>query len=281
VAATAAVAAGASVPAQERGTAGSPRTDLPAFRDLFNGKNLDGWIVAPGAEKTWSVRDGVIFCSGHPNGILRTDRHYENFVLQIDWMHVEPGGNSGLYVWTNAELSPRGLPKGIEIQILDLDWVRLNTREGSPPPPIAYVHGEFIAVNGMKFVPDNPRGERSMALENRAKGRGEWNSYTVVAIDGVIKLAVNGKFVNGIAHATQKKGSGAAIRRRQRFTSATSDPGAALRRDLAEQTAPDLPGARTARPALGAAWRPLQNFCWVGTAPEGPSLVTHKRRMGT
>ena len=241
-AATAAIAAGASASAQERGAAGSPRTDLPAFRELFNGRNLDGWIVAPGAEKTWSVRDGVIFCSGHPNGILRTDRHYENFVLQIDWMHMEPGGNSGLYVWTNAELSPRGLPKGIEIQILDLDWVRLNTREGSPPPPIAYVHGEFIAVNGMKFVPDNPRGERSMALENRAKGRGEWNSYTVVAIDGVIKLAVNGKFVNGIAHATQKKGylglqsEGAEIHFRNikilELPSGVTSP---------EQTAPDLP----------------------------------------
>ena len=95
-AATAALAAGASASAQERGAAGAPRTDLPAFRDLFNGKDLAGWVVTPaGAEKTWSVRDGVIVCSGHPNGILRTDRHYENFVLQMDWMHMEPGGNSG------------------------------------------------------------------------------------------------------------------------------------------------------------------------------------------
>jgi hypothetical protein len=45
-----------------------------------------------------------------------------------------------------------------------------------------------------------------MSIENRCKGRGEWNTYDVVAVDGVIKLAVNGKFVNGISHATQKKG---------------------------------------------------------------------------
>jgi hypothetical protein len=45
-----------------------------------------------------------------------------------------------------------------------------------------------------------------MSIENRAKGRGEWNSYTVVAIDGVVKLAVNGKFVNGLSRASQKKG---------------------------------------------------------------------------
>jgi hypothetical protein len=55
-------------------------------------------------------------------------------------------------------------------------------------------------------VPDNPRGTRSKSIENRAKGRGEWNIYDVVAVDGVIKLAVNGKFVNGISRSTQKKG---------------------------------------------------------------------------
>ena len=30
--------------------------------------------------------------------------------------------------------------------------------------------------------------------------------HDVVAVDGVLKLSVNGKFVNGISHATQKKG---------------------------------------------------------------------------
>jgi hypothetical protein len=175
---------------------------LPAVRDLFNGKDLTGWVVPPDSGGTWSIRDGVLVCSGRPNGVMRTDRQYENFVLQVDWMHMEPGGNSGLYVWRGAE--PR--TPGIEIQILDPDWVRLQTKEGSPPPPIAFVHGEFIAVGGLKFVPDNPRGARSMSIENRVKGRGEWNTYTVVALNGAVKLAVNGKFVNGITQATQKNG---------------------------------------------------------------------------
>jgi hypothetical protein len=38
------------------------------------------------------------------------------------------------------------------------------------------------------------------------KGKGEWNAYDVVCIDGTIKLAVNGKFVNGISNSSQKKG---------------------------------------------------------------------------
>ena len=89
--------------------------------------------------------------------------------------------------------------------MLELDWVNQNTRNGVKPP-IAYVHGELFGVGGVKTVPDNPRGERSKSIENRAKGKGEWNSYDVVAVDGVIKLAVNGKFVNGISRASQKKG---------------------------------------------------------------------------
>ena len=32
------------------------------------------------------------------------------------------------------------------------------------------------------------------------------NGYDVVCVDGTIKLAVNGKFVNGISKSTQKKG---------------------------------------------------------------------------
>jgi hypothetical protein len=203
MAATASAAGhGAARCTQARGPAEAAGVGLPEFRDLFNGKDLTGWVLPAGAEKTWSVRDGVLVCSGRPNGVMKTDRHYENFVLQIDWMHIEPGGNSGLYVWTGAE--PRS--RGIEIQILDLEWVKLQTKEGEPPPPIAYVHGEFIAVGGNKFVPDNPRGARSMSIENRAKGRGEWNTYTVAAVDGAIKLGVNGKFVNGISQSTQKKG---------------------------------------------------------------------------
>jgi hypothetical protein len=61
-------------------------------------------------------------------------------------------------------------------------------------------------VGGVKTVPDNPRGTRSKSIENRAKGRGEWNEYVVVCVDGVIKLSVNGKFVNGISQSSQKKG---------------------------------------------------------------------------
>lgn len=178
----------------------------PVFRDLFNGRDLTGWVNVNTAPDTWRVKDGELICSGHPIGVMRTDRQYENFVLHIEWMHIEPGGNSGVFAWSSARPNEESrLPDGVEVQMLELQWPFLNTHDGVTPP-LAYVHGELFGVNGLKTIPDNPRGERSRAIENRCKGRGEWNVYDVVAVDGVIKLSVNGKFVNGIRGATQKKG---------------------------------------------------------------------------
>ena len=137
---------------------------------------------------------------------MRTERQYENFVLHVEWMHTEPGGNSGMFLWSGAQPNPGSpFPSGVEVQMLELDWPKLNIRNGVTPP-VAYVHGELFGVGGTKTIPDNPRGERSMSIENRCKGRGEWNTYDVVAVDGVIKLSVNGKFVNGFRGSSQKKG---------------------------------------------------------------------------
>jgi 3-keto-disaccharide hydrolase len=177
-----------------------------AFVDLFNGRDLAGWVNVNTDPDTWRVKDGLLICTGKPIGVMRSEKQYENFVLHIEWMHMEPGGNSGVFIWSDATPNPQTrLPNGVEVQMLELDWVKLNMRDGREPP-IAYVHGELFGVNGVKTVPDNPRGERSMSIENRAKGRGEWNTYDVVAVDGVVKLAVNGVFVNGVSKSTQKKG---------------------------------------------------------------------------
>ncbi len=218
-----------------------PAAELLKFRDLFNGKDLSGWVNVNTADDTWSVRGGELVCSGHPIGVMRSEKQYENFILHIEWKHIEPGGNSGVFIWSNAQPHPgKRLPDGVEVQMLELDWVNLHTRDGKKPP-IAYVHGELFGVNGVETVPDNPRGRRSKSIENRAKGRGEWNAYDIVAVDGVVKLSVNGKFVNGVRGSTQKKGylclesEGAEIRFRN-IKIMELPPGVTA----PEQTAPEL-----------------------------------------
>lgn len=164
------------------------------------------WINVNTDANTWTVKNGELKCSGHPIGVMRSEKQYENFVMHVEWKHMEPGGNSGVFVWSSAIPDEKSrLPDGVEVQMLDLDWVKLNTKDGVVPP-IAYVHGELFGVGGVETLPDNPRGTRSKSVENLCKGTGEWNTYDVICVDGVIKLSVNGKFVNGISKATQKKG---------------------------------------------------------------------------
>lgn len=176
---------------------------------MVNGKSAPEalkWFNVNTNKDTWSIhKKGVLSCSGKPTGVVRSEKQYENFIMHVEWKHLEPGGNSGVFAWSSGEPKGGPLPDGIEIQILELDWVKLNTRNGVTPP-IAYVHGELFGVGGVETVPDNPRGTRSKSIENRAKGKGEWNTYDLVCVDGVIKLAVNGKFVNGLSKSTRRKG---------------------------------------------------------------------------
>lgn len=170
------------------------------------GKTTLQWINVNTDEETWSKQKDILICSGKPIGVMRSEKQYENFLLHIEWMHTEPGGNSGVFVWSNANPAEESrLPDGVEVQMLELDWVKINTKDGVVPPE-AYVHGELFGVGGVKTTPDNPRGTRSKSVENRCMGRGIWNTYDVVCVDGVIKLSVNGKFVNGISQSSQKKG---------------------------------------------------------------------------
>ena len=164
------------------------------------------WINVNTAVDTWSKKRELLVCSGNPIGVMRSEKQYENFILHIEWMHTEPGGNSGVFVWSDANPAEESrLPDGVEVQMLELDWINLNRKDGVTPPD-AYVHGELFGVGGVITTPDNPRGTRSKSVENRCKGRGNWNIYDVVCVDGVIKLSVNGKFVNGISRSSQKKG---------------------------------------------------------------------------
>ena len=64
---------------------------------IFNGKNLDGWIVH-GSEK-WYVDEGELICESGPDekyGYLSTVKFYNDFILTLDFKQ-ESNGNSGIF----------------------------------------------------------------------------------------------------------------------------------------------------------------------------------------
>jgi len=173
--------------------------DQDGFRPLFDGRSLNGWVNVNCAPETWTVQNGMIHCTGVPTGALRTVKQYENFVLELQWRHLKPKGNAGLFIWAGP-LSAPGVPflRAIEVQILEnaygkSDWFT--------------THGDIFPIHGSKMTPDAPsRGARSFPSEERSKSSPQWNHYRVTCQDGVIKLAVNGKEVSGGKDCSFRKG---------------------------------------------------------------------------
>lgn len=175
----------------------------PQFVKLFNEHDLTGWVPVNTAEDTWKVVGKELHCSGKPIGVMRTERMYENFVMEVEWKHMKKKGNSGVFLWSKAIPGKNRLPDGIEVQMLELDWVN---RPNGKKAHNGYTSGELFGVGGVRIVPENKRGGRSQARERRCKGVGQWNKYVIVAVDGVVKLSINGKFVNSLSRSSARKG---------------------------------------------------------------------------
>jgi len=173
--------------------------DKDGYVALFNAKDLSGWVNVNCAPNTFTVRNGMIVSTGVPTGVMRTDRQYENFELDLEWRHMVQGGNAGLFVWSDPITAP-GQPftRAIEVQVLDGRNSETYTS-----------HGDLFAIHGSFFKPDRPHPKgwmRCLPNEQRAKPAGEWNHYHVWCTNGVIKLAVNGKIVSGGSETKPRKG---------------------------------------------------------------------------
>ena len=72
-------------------------------KKIFNGKNLDGWVIH-GTEK-WYVEDGLLVCESGPDkayGYLSTEKFYDNFELELEFLQ-EANGNSGVFFRSTFE----------------------------------------------------------------------------------------------------------------------------------------------------------------------------------
>lgn len=165
----------------------------------------DDFAKVNSGEDTWTWRDGVLHCTGQPLSVMRSAKIYRNFELVVEWMHEKPAGNSGVFVWTTPESVEQltregkpGLPKGIEVQILDHAFTERMAQAGKRTDWFG-TNGDVFAV-GVKmkpFPPLSPDGSRSFPRKHLAKGHGEWNQYYIRAINGEVRLWVNGEEVSG------------------------------------------------------------------------------------
>jgi len=161
--------------------------------DLFNGADLSGWKLFIPDEKVapktvWSVKDGVVRCTGKPAGYMRTEKEYGNYRLRFQWRFPEGGGNSGVLI--HIQLPDKVWPKSIEGQL-------------------QHAHaGDFWVIDGAEFKehtdPDNRRVVKKE--ESSEKPLGEWNQYEVLCQGNTIKLFINGVLQNSATETSLTKG---------------------------------------------------------------------------
>src|SRR5688500_16060046 len=177
------------------------------FAPLFNGRTLDGWRSVNGPAGTFVVRDGLIVVTGATRAFLVTERTYENFELELEWRHLQDGGNSGVLLWSEyLPATGAPYPRAIEVQVMDPGYEK--GREAADRRFTG--HGDIFAIRGATITPAGrvaEGGRKALPVERRTKPSPEWNHYRIVCRDGNVRLTVNGKVVTQAEGAQPSRGA--------------------------------------------------------------------------
>lgn len=139
-----------------------PADSEPAWRDLFNGRDLDGWDVKGNA--TWAVENGMIVGRDGGPGHLYSTEKFRDFEVRAKVM-INTRGNSGFYFRANPpEGNPNSWPAGYEAQV---------------------DHNDPKNFTGCLY--DRAWSHGLVTKEN------EWFDYAVRAVGDQITVAINGK----------------------------------------------------------------------------------------
>jgi hypothetical protein len=215
------------------------------FVRYLDGDSLAGWVNVNGAPETWSVRGGVVSCTGKGVAALRTERQWENFIMEVEWRHLEPGGNAGIFVWASSLAAP-GVPflRAIEVQVLDNGYAAKGKNEWYT------THGDIFPIHGSTMIPlGRISGSRSFPAEERSKPSPEWNHYRLEAREGVLELAVNGKLTTRGEKCFWRKG----------YLGLESEGSPTEWRNLRIKELPSTGAAASESAPVDAGWAPLYN----------------------
>jgi len=155
---------------------------------------------------TWTWTNGMARCTGKPVGVIRSKKLHTNFEMVAQWRHLQPAGNSGIFLWATPdsikelEAGKGRLPTGIEVQVLDHGYAEQYEKQSKKKADWFTTNGDVFPTGSttMKpFAPVSPDGRRSFPSKNLSKGVGEWNHYYIRAINGEVRLWVNGEEVSG------------------------------------------------------------------------------------
>ena len=174
----------------------------------------DDFVRANCDEDTWVWDGSTVHGTGKPVGVLRSAKKYKNLEFVGEWRHLSVGGNSGFFLWTPedalTDLPRNRLPgAGIEVQVLDHGYTQQYESSSGKKATWFSTNGDIFPVGKSKlkpFPPLSPDGSRSFPKSNHSLGSPAWNHYYVRAINGEVRLWVNGEEVSGGTDANPRTG---------------------------------------------------------------------------
>ena len=161
----------------------------PEWKDLFNGKNLDGWEKLNGTAE-YQIEDNTIVGVSEmntPNTFLATTETYSDFILEFDFK-VDDGLNSGVQ-FRSLSLPEynNGRVHGYQFEI--------------DPSDRAWTGGIYDEARRGWIYPLNYNPEGQKAFKNE-----EWNSARIEAIGNSIRTWVNGIECSNLLDNTTSEG---------------------------------------------------------------------------
>ena len=161
----------------------SPHPEIPTSPHMATHPDVssEGWadLLAPDlsnamySDTVWSFEGGILTATEDFG--LWTEQEYDNFMLDLEFKTAE-GTNSGVIIYTSD--IDDWIPNSIEIQIAD------DYAEQWATSPATW---QCAAIFGHKA-----------ASKRTVKQPGEWNRYTITAVDNYIWVMLNGELVNEI-----------------------------------------------------------------------------------
>lgn len=129
-------------------------------------------------DKSWSIQDRTLACTGEPRGYFYSNDRFEDFVMTMRWRFDAEGGNSGVLLRTTGKHTI--WPRSIEAQ--------LQTGHA----------GDLWNIGEVPMRTDASRteGRHAKASHSAEKPAGEWNDMEIICDDGWIAVRVNGQIVN-------------------------------------------------------------------------------------
>ena len=156
-----------------------PRTEL------FNGRDLAGWVCVTDPEgvgdarDAFSVQNGNIRIAGSPFGYMRTEETYDDYRLHVEWRWIGEATNSGIF--QRVQAGDRLWPEAVECQLQ------------------AGRAGDLLGLGGAKIAGAESNGR--VFIKPRSGGEcerpaGEWNCAEIVCVGDHIAVCVNGVLQN-------------------------------------------------------------------------------------